>query len=117
MKFIITENKLDNTIQKMIDKSILEIRNIDDKDDLDTIPDWLSFDSVNIISYVDSIKINRIEKSGWIRVYVDVYLNTPHSFDITQLLYDIKNYINNTFGIGLSLVENSVSDKKNTSEW
>jgi hypothetical protein len=119
MKFIITENKLENLIQKMIDKSILEIKNISSNStDNNKIPDWLSYDSVGIIERIDEIKINEIFKSdSKYKVYVDVYLNSINFFDVTNLLYDIKDYIEKMFGFELSLIEKNTFNTKENLEW
>jgi hypothetical protein len=119
MKFLITENKLENLIQKMVDKSILEIKNISSNStDYNQIPDWLSYDSVDIIERVVEIKINEIFKSdSKYKVYVDVYINSINFFDVTELLFDIKNYIEKTFGFELLLIEKNTFNTKENLEW
>jgi len=118
MKLQITENKLESVFQKMIDKSVLEIKNIvDNTGDDDEIPDWLSYDSANIIDNVDSIKINRIVKDTKMKVYVDVYIDSMMFFDVTELLFDIIFYIKNTFGVELQLIENEVENLRKNKEW
>jgi len=118
MKFIITENKLENVVQKIIDKGISEIRKqLSNVNTVDEIPDWISFDSFDHIDNIESIKVSRIVDSEKIKIYVDVYINSMNYFETTEILYDIKHYIQNTFGIDCFIIENQVINNSKLDEW
>ena len=108
MKFIITENKLEGIIQKVIDYKLNELKDL--KENSTEIPDDISEGTWEDILSVEKITVSDIIESKfeitperYYTVVVDVVYDSVTGIDIDGILYDLLVQVRQTLGIPFML--------------
>jgi len=94
------------TFQEILNKTLNEIKNICELPDIDTFPDWLSFDDCDVVDTIDKITIVNIEKRNGISTIpmfeIDVNLELNGiwgGIDYEDFMYSISSRITNKWRI------------------
>ena len=115
-----------DTFQDIVEETLEEIRNICEVLDIDTFPDWLSFDGCDVVDTIDKITIVNIErKKGISRIpmfEVDVNLTLNGiwgGIDYDDFIYTISNRIIGKWKIRLifNIKEQENSNKREMWEY
>ena len=123
MKVLITENKMVNLYQSLIDKCVSELISIDGPDN---VPDWVDPRVLDDIESVDSIKVTNVDiydetypgaNIMVVNIHVNIVLDSINFFDTSNLLFHLEYYVKGlTFGrdrgVKLKIIEDNV-DLKN----
>lgn len=128
MKVLITENKMVNICQSLIDKCISELISIDGPDN---VPDWVDPRVLDDIESVDSIKVTdvhmhdetvRNESILAVYIHVDIVLDSINYFDVDNITFHLEYYIKgHTFGIDrrvqLVIITDNLNLKNKNPQW
>jgi hypothetical protein len=91
MKIIITENKLNTSFEKMLNRELKYLKDYKESDDFDeeSLPDNISWDTMNWIEYVDKIEVVQVDKDthpnpefSSFNVLINVYTSYLTYFDV-----------------------------------
>ena len=126
MKIIITENKLNTSFEKMLNRELKHLKEYKESDDFDeeSLPDNISWDTMNWIEYVDKIEVVQVDKEtnpnpgfSSFNVLINVYTSYLTNFDVESIISDLEDNINETLQYNVSLIENDVINNGTTTEW
>ena len=129
MKVLITENKMVNLYQSLIDKCISEL--IEVAYQPDNIPDWVDPRVLDDIESVDSIKVTDVHIHDEnlpnlnilaVYIHVDIVLDSMKYFDVDNLLFHLEYYVKgHTFGrdrgVQLVITADNVDLKNKNPQW
>jgi hypothetical protein len=126
MKIIITENKLNTSFEKTLNRELKHLKDYKESDDFDeeSLPDNISWDTMNWIEYVDKIEVVQVEREtnpnpefSSFNVLINVYTSYLTNFDVESIISDLEDNINETLQYNVSLIENDVINNGTTTEW
>lgn len=129
MKVLITENKMVNLYQSLIDKCISEL--IEVAYQPDNAPDWVDPRVLDDFDRVDSIKVTNVDiydetypgaNIMVVNIHVNIVLDSIKFFDTSNLLFHLEYYIkSHTFGrdrgVKLEIIEDNVDLKNKNPQW
>ena len=129
MKILITENRMINLYQSLINRCIDELISMG----YDETPteDWVDPSVFDDADSIDSITVNDVETHNVeypaftilvIKIHADVILGSLKRFDLTNLKYHIEYFIkSNTFGrdrgVKIDLLFDTVELKNKNPQW
>jgi hypothetical protein len=129
MKILITENRLINLYQSLINRCVDELSSMGNEE----IPaeDWVDPYVLDEADAIDSITVNDVEVMDEtypsfsimvVEIHADVILDSLKRFDLTNLKYHIEYFIKaNTFGrdrgVKIDLLFDSVELKNKNPQW
>ena len=129
MKILITENRMINLYQSLINRCIDELISMG----YDETPteDWVDPYVLDEADAIDSITVNDVETYNEeypaftilvVEIHADVILDSLKRFDLTNLKYHIEYFIkSNTFGrdrgVKIDLLFDSVELKNKNPQW
>jgi len=114
------------TFQDIVEETLGEIRNICEVLDIDTFPDWLSFDGCDVVDTIDKITIVNIERKKGIsripmfEVDVNITFNSVSAWiDYDDFMYTISDRIIGKWKIHLifNIKEQENSNKREMWEY
>lgn len=128
MKVLITENKMVNLYQSLIDKCVSELISIDGPDN---VPDWVDPYVLDDFDRVDSIKVTNVDiydetypgaNIMVVNIHVNIVLDSINFFDTSNLLFHLEYYVKGfTFGrdrsVKLKIIEDNVDLKNKNPQW
>ena len=128
MKVLITENKMVNLYQSLIDKCVSELVSIDG---VDNVPDWVDSRVLDDFESVDSIKVTNVDiydeaypgaNIMVVNIHVNIVLDSINFFDTSNLLFHLEYYVKGlTFGrdrgVKLKIIEDNVDLKNENPQW
>lgn len=128
MKVLITENKMVNLYQSLIDKCVSELISIDGADN---VPDWVDPYVLDDFESVDSIKVTDVHIHDEnlpnlsilaVYIHVDIVLDSMTYFDVDNLLFHLEYYVKGyTFGrdrgVQLVIAADNVDLKNKNPQW
>lgn len=128
MKVLITENKMANLYQSLIDKCISELISIDGPDN---VPDWVDPRVLDDFDGIDSIKVTNVDiydetypgaNIMVVNIHVNIVLDSIKFFDTSNLLFHLEYYVKgHTFGrdrsVKLKIIEDNVDLKNKNPQW
>lgn len=128
MKVLITENKMVNLYQSLIDKCVSELVSIDG---VDNVPDWVDSRVLDDFESVDSIKVTNVDiydeaypgaNIMVVNIHVNIVLDSINFFDTSNLLFHLEYYVKgHTFGrdrsVKLKIIEDNVDLKNKNPQW
>ena len=128
MKVLITENKMVNLYQSLIDKCVSELVSIDG---VDNVPDWVDSRVLDDFESVDSIKVTNVDiydeaypgaNIMVVNIHVNIVLDSINFFDTSNLLFHLEYYVKgHTFGrdrsVKLKIIEDNVDLKNENPQW
>lgn len=129
MKVLITENKMVNIYQSLINKCIELIVKVAYEPDF--IPDWVDPRVLDDFDSVDSIKVTNVDMHNEIypnmnikviNIHVDIVLNSIKYFDVDNLLFHLSYFVKvHTFGrdrsVQLTVIADNVDLKNKNPQW
>lgn len=129
MKILITENRMINLYQSLINRCIDEL--ISMGYDETPIEDWVDPYVLDEADAIDSVTVNDVETYNEeypaftilvIEIHADVILDSLKRFDLTNLKYHIEYFIkSNTFGrdrgVKIDLLFDTVELKNKNPQW
>jgi len=126
MKVIITEDKMSNALERAINKELKNLKDLSESEDFDmeSLPDNISWDTMNWIDYVEKIEVVQVNRDlhpnpdfTSFNVLINVYTNYLTFFDVEPIISDLEDLVNDTLNINISLVENEVINNGEEKEW
>lgn len=129
MKVLITENKMVNLYQSLIDKCVSEL--IEVAHQPDNVPDWVDPRVLDDFESVDSIKVTDVHIHDEnlpnlnilaVYIHVDIVLDSMRYFDVDNLLFHLEYYVKGlTFGrdrgVQLVITADNVDLKNENPQW
>ena len=129
MKVLITENKMVNLYQSLIDKCVSEL--IEVAYQPDNVPDWVDPRVLDDFDRVDSIKVTDVHIHDEnlpnlnilaVYIHVDIVLDSMKYFDVDNLLFHLEYYVKGlTFGrdrgVQLVITADNVDLKNKNPQW
>lgn len=129
MKVLITENKMVNLYQSLIDKCISEL--IEVAYQPDNIPDWVDPRVLDDFDCVDSIKVTNVDiydetypgaNIMTVNIHVNIVLDSIKYFDVDNLIFHLEYYVKgHTFGrdrgVKLDIIADNVDLKNKNPQW
>ena len=111
MKFIITENRVLDFLNKIIDDTINDLKDMKEEN-WRNIPDEISDYTWDDIEQVLQMRITNIEKkkSTW-DVTVDVTFDSVSGIHLDDIMWDIQELLRNKTGINITFHEGEVRNK------
>ena len=127
MKYLITESQFDSIVQKLINDTLNEFRNVCEVPDADTWPGWLNFDDCNTLESIEKIKVvntqTQTPAKGFkpyptIGVGIDIYFsNIFASQDFSDFLISLAYRIKQKYKVTLNFKENELIYTNTNREW
>ena len=126
MKIIISEDKMSNALDRAINKELKNLKDLSESEDFDmeSLPDNISWDTMNWIDYVEKIEVVQVARDlhpnpefTSFNVLINVYTNYLTFFDVEPIISDLEDLVNDTLNINISLVENEVINNGEEKEW
>lgn len=128
MKVLITENKMANLYQSLIDKCVSELISIDGPDN---VPDWVDPYVLDDFDRIGSIKVTNVDiydedypgaNIMVVNIHVNIVLDSINFFDTSNLLFHLEYYVKgHTFGrdrsVKLKIIEDNVDLKNKNPQW
>lgn len=129
MKVLITENKMVNLYQSLIDKCVSEL--IEDAYQPDNVPDWVDPYVLDDFDRIGSIKVTNVDiydedypgaNIMVVNIHVNIVLDSIKFFDTSNLLFHLEYYVKgHTFGrdrsVKLKIIEDNVDLKNKNPQW
>ena len=126
MKIIISEDKMSNALERAINKELKNLKDLSESEDFDmeSLPDNISWDTMNWIDYVEKIEVVQVHKDinpnpqfTSFNVLINVYTNYLTFFDVEPIISNLEDLVNDTLNINISLVENEVINNGEEKPW
>ena len=126
MKIIISEDKMSNALERAINKELKTLKDLSESEDFDmeSVPDNISWDTMNWIDYVEKIEVVKVHKDinpnpqfTSFNALINVYTNYLTFFDVEPIISDLEDLVNDTLNINISLVENEVINNGEEKPW
>ena len=129
MKVLITENKMVNLYQSLIDKCVSEL--IEVAYQPDNVPDWVDPYVLDDFDRIGSIKVTNVDiydeaypgaNIMVVNIHVNIVLDSINFFDTSNLLFHLEYYVKgHTFGrdrsVKLKIIEDNVDLKNKNPQW
>jgi hypothetical protein len=110
----------------MLNRELKHLKEYKESDDFDeeSLPDNISWDTMNWIEYVDKIEVVQVDKEtnpnpefSSFNVLINVYTSYLTNFDVESIISDLEDNINETLQYNVSLIENDVINNGTITEW
>ena len=100
MKIIISEDKMSNALERAINKELKNLKDLSESEDFDmeSVPDNISWDTMNWIDYVEKIEVVKVHKDinpnpqfTSFNALINVYTNYLTFFDVEPIISDLED--------------------------
>jgi hypothetical protein len=127
MKYLITESQFDSIVQKLINDTLNEFRDVCEVPDADTWPGWLNFDDCDTLESIEKIEVVNTQTQTPIKgfrpyptidVDIDIYFsNIFASQDFSDFLISLAYRIKQKYKVTLNFKENELINTNTNREW
>jgi hypothetical protein len=128
MKYLITESQLNSMVDKIVQQTLEEFRDVCEIPDADTWPGWLNFDDCDTLESIEKIEVvntqTQTPAKGFTKNYptvgvdIDIYFsNIFASQDFSDFLIALAYRIKQKYKLTLNFKENELINTNTNRQW
>jgi hypothetical protein len=128
MKYLITESQLNSMVDKIVQQTLEEFRDVCEIPDADTWPGWLNFDDCDTLESIEKIEVvntqTQTPAKGFTKNYptvgVDIYIYFSNIFasqDFSDFLIALAYRIKQKYKLTLNFKENELINTNTNRQW
>jgi hypothetical protein len=127
MKYLITESQFDSIVQKLINDTLNEFRDVCEVPDADTWPGWLNFDDCDTLESIEKIEVVNTQTQTTAKGFrpyptigadIDIYFsNIFASQDFSDFLISLAYRIKQKYKVTLNFKENELINTNTNRQW
>ena len=118
MKFLVTENKMSQIINKVIDSVINTLKDLKEEN-WRNIPEDISSDTWDDIEQVLYMKVSNIEKKGSkYDVTIDITFDSVSGIHLDDIVWDVQQRVRDITGLNVAFIEGEIiNEYLNYGQW